>query len=319
MSAYSCCENNPKELFEELCNNFSAENVRSFLKSIWLGQSLSISYEGALSKEIYLYGDQDEVYTAKERVFIETAQNIIVFSSFIKRFHDRDVKCRIVAANMNWSSDPVWDSINFMKIFHKAMHDFNIFVFTAIDSVYLGCDLLGNGEDDCYISLPLNDAMDWDSFSESMMYASEDSFYSFYHNLIGTVTSIKHYYTRIESVTQREHYELDFDCLQGQSILRGRDYAVEEYEAEVSYCKRALSYIRANVVNSLELLYEAESAEKHATNEDETLITQGELYIDDQQASDKQNERMMELLDDPEALIYALKKKRERDGDGSLP
>lgn len=318
MSAYSYWEKDSKELFNELFRDFSVGNVRSFLESIWLGEGLSVFYEGGLSKVVYMHGDQDEVYTARERVFIGKNSNVIVFSGFTKQLRNREVICRIVAVNMNRSFNPIYDGINFMKIFHKAMHKFNIYVLAANENVYLGCDLLGNGGDDCYISFPLKDTMDWDAFSESMMYITQDGFYSFYQELISAIKSIKRFYTEEESESLHEYYEFDHVRPQSRRILYGeRDYAVEEYEAEISDCKQLLSYIRANAMNSLELLYEAETAEKHAIDEENSMVAQDKRFVDKQPES-SQNDSVVALLDNPEALIHALKKRRKCDEDYSL-
>ena len=80
MSAYSYWESNSKDLFDDLQINFSVETMRSFLQSIWLGDSLSVFYAGGLPKAIYMHGNPDEVYTRKEREFIEKVSDVIIFS-----------------------------------------------------------------------------------------------------------------------------------------------------------------------------------------------------------------------------------------------
>lgn len=307
MSAYSYWESSSKGLFDDLQTNFSIETMRSFLQSIWLGESLSVFYFGGLPKAVYMYGNPDEVYTQKERDFIERVADIIIFSGFTKKLRDNSVTCRIVAVDMRWSLNPLYDGILFMKIFYKAFRNFNIFAFVVDEKTYLGCNLLGKQQDDCFISFPLRDAMDWEAFSDSMMYIDDDAFVPFYHDLIDAIKSIKRFYT----VEEDPPWETE-ECMYSEKINYKRimqierDLDVIEFESEVDGCKESLSYIRSNTVNPLELLYEAEMAEKTAEGAEEKLQA-GRVDNTPIQINAADDSDMLDLLDDPEALIKVLK------------
>ena len=307
MSAYSYWESNSKDLFDDLQVNFSVESMRSFLQSIWLGESLSVFYAGGLPKAIYMYGNPEEVYTRKERDFIEKVSDVIIFSGFTKKLRDNSVTFRIVAVDMRWSLNPLYDSIKFMKIFYKAFRNFNIFVFVVDEKTYLGCNLLGKQQDDCFISFPLRDAMDWEAFSDSMMYIDNDAFVPFYHDLIDAIKAIKRFYTEEDGFPWETEESVYSEKINYKRLMQiERDIDVIEFESEVDSCKESLAYIQSNTVNPLEMLYEAEMAEKKAESAEEKL-QEGRMGNTPDQVSAVDNIDMMDLLDDPEALIKALK------------
>ena len=117
MKDFSFWEDDPKDLFDNLLMDFSIDNMSLFLQSIWLGESLSVYYAGELPKAIYLHGETNEVYTGKERDFIEKVNDVIIFTGFTKYLQRKPITCRIVAVDMRWSNDPLYDGIQFMKIF----------------------------------------------------------------------------------------------------------------------------------------------------------------------------------------------------------
>ena len=307
MSAYSYWESNSKDLFDDLQANFSVGTMRSFLQSIWLGDSLSVFYAGGLPKAIYMHGNPDEVYTRKERDFIEKVSDVIIFSGFTKKLRDNAVICRIISVDMRWSLNPLYDGIQFMKIFYKAFRNFNIFVFVADDKTYLGCNLLGKEQDDCFISFPLQDSMDWDAFSDSMMYVDDDAFIPFYHDLIDSIRSIKRFYLDENDTSDEDDEGIYKEKINYKRLLKNtRDLDVIEFESEVDSYKESLAYIHSNAVNPLEVLYAAEMAEKAAENAEENLqATRGDNTPVTISSSDDSS--MLDLLDDPEALIKALK------------
>lgn len=307
MSAYSYWESNSKDLFDDLQVNFSVGSMRSFLQSIWLGESLSVFYSGGLPKAVYMHGNPDEVYTRKERDFIEKVADVIIFSGFTKRLRDNSVTCRIVAVDMRWSLNPLYDGIQFMKIFYKAFRNFNIFVFVVDEKTYLGCNLLGKQQDDCFISFPLRDAMDWEAFSDSMMYIDDDAFVPFYHDLIDAIKSIKRFYTGEDESSWETEERMYGEKINYKRIMQMEsDIDVIEFESEVDSCKESLAYIQSNTVNPLEMLYEAEMAEKTAESAEEKLQT-AKLSNTPSQINATDDSDMLDLLDDPEALIKALK------------
>lgn len=307
MSAYSYWESNSKDLFDDLQINFSVKSMCSFLQSIWLGGSLSVFYAGGLPKAVYMYGNPDEVYTQKERVFIEKISDVIIFSGFTKILRDNAITCRIVAVDMRWSSNPLYDGIQFMKIFYKAFRNFNIFVFVVDGKIYLGCNLLGKKQDDCFISFPLQDAMDWEAFSDNMMYIDDDAFVPFYHDLIDSIKSIKRFYTRENDSPWEDEESAYSEKINYKRLMQsGRDLDVIEFECEVDSCKESLSYIQNNTVNPLEMLYAAEMAEKTAESAEEKIQAAGADSTSSRMNATEGSD-MLDLLDDPEALIKALK------------
>lgn len=310
MDEYSYWDDNSKDLFDDIQNNFSVESVQSFLQSIWLGESLTVFYEGELPKAVYMYGNLDEVYTEKEREFIEKIKNVIVFSGFTKKLRGNNITCRIVTVDMCWSTNPLHDGIQFMKIFYKAFRNFNIFVFVVDEKIYLGCNLLGKMKDDCFISFPLQDAMDWEAFADSMMYIDNTAFVPFYHDLLEAIVSIKWFYTEENDDMWDDDSYSESRINYKRLIQGGKDYDVIEFENEVAACKESLSYIKSNAVNPLELLYEAEMMEKTVQNTVEKFENGNYEKRMDQESEDVIDDSMIELLEDPEALIGMLKNRK---------
>lgn len=307
MSVYSYWESDSKDLFDDLQTNFSVESMRSFLQSIWLGESLSVFYSGGLPKAVYMHGNADEVYTSKEREFIERVSDIIIFSGFTKKLRENNVICRIVAVDMRWSSNPLYDGIQFMKIFYKAFRNFNIFIFVVDEKTYLGCNLLGKQQDDCFISFPLKDAMDWEAFSENMMYIDDEAFVPFYRELISAIRMIKRFYIKEDITLDSEDYIYRGKINYRRLMQMNGDLDVVEFENEVEYCKKSLSYIQSNTVNPLEMLYEAEILEREAEKVEDRIKPVDAESISLQEPESSTDSKMLELLDDPEALIKALK------------
>ena len=208
---------------------------------------------------------------------------------------------------MRWSLNPLYDGIQFMKIFYKAFRNFNIFVFVVDERTYLGCNLLGKQQDDCFISFPLRDAMDWEAFSDSMMYIDGDAFVPFYHDLIDAIKSIKRFYTGEDDSPWEAEESVCSERINYKRLMQiARDVDVIEFESEVDSCKKSLAYIQSNTVNPLEMLYESEIAEKTAESTEENLQA-GRLGNTSRQISAADDSDMLDLLDDPEALIKALK------------
>jgi len=149
--------------------------------------------------------------------------------------------------------------------------------------------------------------MDWEAFSDSMMYIDGDAFVPFYHDLIDAIKSIKRFYTGEDDSPWEAEESVCSERINYKRLMQiARDVDAIEFESEVDSCKKSLAYIQSNTVNPLEMLYEAEIAEKTAESTEENLQA-GRLGNTSRQISAADDSDMLDLLDDPEALIKALK------------
>ena len=139
------------------------------------------------------------------------------------------------------------------------------------------------------------------------MYVDDGAFVPFYHGLIEAIKSIKQFYIEDDNYPWVEEESIYSERVNYKRFMQiEKDVDVIEFESEVDSCKESLSYIMSNTVNPLEMLYEAEMAEKTAESAEEKLQTGSIGYVSPIESSSDDND-MLDLLDDPETLIKVLK------------
>ena len=159
-----------EEKYEAMLSAFSLKTVSAFLSYFFSIEKLSKEYTDSFEKFIYIFGDASEVYTIRERAFIEHVSQFIVCSDSIKKTKsNHPVECRIIAAYFDSAATPIKDEIAFMKICNKAFDGFNVFLLVEEDAAYFGCDtyLSKNGVDNI-ISYPIKSNINWDSLVDGI-------------------------------------------------------------------------------------------------------------------------------------------------------
>lgn len=301
--------------FGNLINSFNAHNSYKFLSSIYLTNTEDVSYIGSLEKLVYTIGDTSEIYTRNERQFIEKIKNVIVFSPFTVTGKRSNISCNIVAVDLSFFSDSIYNSIAFMKICNKALDGFNIYLLVSNDAIYIGQDDLENITTlGCKISYPIMSNIDWDSLQDTFLYVDTKNFQFFYNSLSDAITSIDNCYSDQFSIDDGQYYFdeendkyvfLSYSSFSRKTPPKPFEEAKNDFDDDVLSSKDSLSYIKTNKVNSLELLMDAESLEENSNEQDIPAVHQSS-------ESDKFSVINESMLDDPEALIKFLKKKNKQ-------
>ena len=312
-----------EEAYDNLISNVSLGNIYAFLKACWLIRDDQTLSSTTLERIVYTEGDQQEVYTRRERQIVKSVSNGVYSHSFQLESSSGNIDCRFFAVELASDSNVIYDSIATMKILNKAMDGLNIFMFVTTAGVNFGCSSLTTHDalEDCILAYVINEKTDWEQLADALLYRNDSQrVYEYYFGLINLFDSIK--YCREERDKNNIERKLvnydeiyDNDLLEDASTFNIKDYYPNEYsdqldsqigmeiywfEQEVVSCMSELSEIKKTHVNPLELLFEAENASEQEAPEESSNVT-----IDlDKDLPD------FDLLEDPIALMKKLKKDR---------
>ena len=290
------------ELIDELNNDFSVRHVSAFLEEVGLvaknRRCTVISFE----KYVFLQGDSDEVYNAKERKFIENVGNIFVYSDFYMKTKRGDMPCRFVSVDLSQYTDGIYAAVFFMKIVIKATGGFTAFVIKLSDGVHLGVRLFDNKEEwkNCALSEPdkLPDILD------ELMWGSEsENFLKYYNTFAEAVKPVARYMDYDEMILKKRGVQLGYiDSLfeiehkYRQSVqtelLRYMDFFQDKMEIDFASILEEVIHelkdISSSKVNTIEMLFEADELERVTAEAEEnrnkvdelvTAITNGDVTI----------------------------------------
>lgn len=269
-------------------NDYSVHTVAKYLLPTGLLIDKSKQYIGTFEQFVFFYGNKDEIYTRKEINFISTVADIVVFKDFYKETKKRIVPCKVVVTR-NTLLDPVEFSIGFTKIINKASDGFNICIVFSEEGMIFTCRSYDSTAKDYYISDIIKTRGQLEELCDALMYSPdyEDfiEYYSYVKECIRFKTVLKDFFSR-----NRNTYRIDYD---------DRVAEADEY----------LFKIESSRINTIEMLFEAEEMEKSATEAEqrnESMI----MLSNDRENKEKTDAETKALLDDPEAMIKLLKKKR---------
>lgn len=314
-----------EEAYDNLISNVSLGNIYAFLKACWLiGDSQTFS-STTLEKMVYAEGDQQEVYTRRERQIIKFVSNSLYSHSFQLESSSGNIDCRLIVIVLASDSNVIYDCIATMKILTKAIDGFNIFMFVTTTGVHFGCSSLTAHDtfEDCILAYAINGKTNWDQLADAFLYRNDSQrVYEYYFGLLNLFDSIKYCQaeqnknnTKWELVNYEEVYDnnfledtASFNIDNYYSEYSDQSYSqtsmdVYRFEQEVVSCMSELSEIKKTHINPLEMLFEAEKA----------------LFVSEQEAADEPTTSTVEsdedlhdlaLLDDPIALMKKLKKNR---------
>ena len=304
MDVYSECLDMGGDFVRTLLDDFCVENVHVFLQNLWLNFNEEISYSGPLSYMVYVNGKNDEVYTKEERIFIDAIEKIIVFGDFYRRIRTKSITCRVVAVDLIASGEPIYDSLKFMKIFNKAQGDFNVYVFVSQSAIYLGCNKLGNSDDNCFLSYPLTESLDWGSFQDMMMYIDHDSFIDMYYDMLSAFGMTGQFSIQNDDNDDNEYLTGRINYNKISQKYYDED---DRFQDDLKGVKERLAFIHSNVVNPVELLFQAEEAE---TKAETNGAVEGVERDPENTLTDEEREKLeslKKLLGNPDALLKAMK------------
>lgn len=307
------------EVIDELNNDFCAFQVTDFLAKTGLLQDKQPCITEKLQNFIFLHGNQEEVYTARECKFIEQVGDIYVFPEFYKKTKHGNMPCRFIAVDLSKWQDGIYNAVFFMKVIIKAFLGFSLFVIKSNDGIHLGARMFEKTEwKNCTLSktddlLRILDETVWEN--------DTDNFLDFYYSVIeAIVPALDNYIGYEEKIlrirgAQSSYTDMlyEMEHIYGESIrseLERYKKSFEETEtlefADIlEECVEDLRGIQSTKVNTMEMLFEAEELEKIAKKTEEQRNRDFENSIDGNGESDYT--MFEELKGDPEAIIKKLK------------
>lgn len=309
------------EAYYDLKNNFITDNVCAFFQACWLLPEGRSFIENSLERMIYVEGDQNEIYSSKERSIIRSVTDSVFSCKFELLANAGIVPTRLVAIKIESDNNAVYDSIALMKVFNKAFNGYTVFLIVSDAGIHIGCSLLKKEDaiQDCMLSPPIGKTINWEQLYDLFLSRNNSKrFYEYYSGVVSTIEGIRYCFSTEEQPAYWQSYDYDNDFLEdikgfciddyinrvtdGESLIEGFDF--ECFDDEIRYCCKELSHIKKSRINPLELLFEAEEAlaiaEKQNSEESSSAqaIPEG-ANIDD-----------VEFIDDPIALMKKLKKDR---------
>lgn len=305
--------------FYDLLNVFSEKNASAFSSCLFSVKCNTSNLTESFKKLIYNNGNQEEVYTKKERLIIDSICNFSVCSEFYIYDKHQRILCRLIAFDLTKSASLVYDALAVMKICNKALNGFNIYIIVGSDSIHIGCDMLGGeSKTSCLISYPITNKVNWESLIYIFSDVTEDEgFLKYYYSLLNTILSVFDCYdnadVNLHDTSLYHQFEDDEDNWydpSDESLYHDEQEPFDNYyellsafEYEVEDAKKELDFIKTNRVNSLEMLYEAEKQ-----TEDTKEYNQHYDYFEEK---NNYSEELHSLLSNPDELIKVLKNKNK--------
>lgn len=308
------------ELIDELNNDFSVRHISAFLEETGLMAGNKGCTVESCEKFIFLHGNSDEVYSAKERKFIEDTGNVFVYSDFYKKTKRGNMPCRFVAADLSQNPDGIYAAVFFMKIVIKAIGGFTAFVIKLIDGVHFGIRLFDNKEEwkNCALSEPdkLPDILDeiiWESESEG--------FLKYYNTFAETLRPMARCMDYDEMILRKRGIQFSYiDSLceierrYGESVQAElqrymnffQDKPEKDFAEILEETIDELRDIQSAKVNTIEMLFEADELERATTEAEENRNKGLENLYESSKPVDN-SDLIEEMKNNPEALIKKLK------------
>ena len=307
--------------------DFSVDSVAELLLPSGLLIDKTVQYAGTFEKYVFLKGNKDEVYTRQERDFISATGDIIVFLEFHKTVKRGLIPCRVVAVrNRNFDTLPF--CIAFTKILNKASNGFNICVIVSEDGIVFTCRAYDNhASNTYYISDLIRTEEQKEELYDNLIFSSDYTgfieYYSFIRDAIHYRMNSAGYFPKARNI-QNNFYSYS-DELQDVANAAGLDYSWKKrrhfleseeekkvtFSDQVSEADKYLFKVESSQINTMEMLFEAEEMEKLASEAEkrnkEMLVQKASENEDKPTGIDAETKA---LLDDPEAMIKLLKKKR---------
>lgn len=316
------------EPVELVLESFSDRNITEVLESAGLVTEKTPAFSGDMERLVFVYGDDNEVYSAAERRFTERVNSVIMYSEFNKTMKQGPMVCRVIAAKIEEEGhDAVTACVAFEKIVNKALDGFNIFFFVTDDSVFFGCRVFDkNGKYDCALTDPINEQGRFEDKLEEFAYIIDGDSFLEYYKQIRAIISNQDDRPNYEDLMLRKRgvrqsYLDDLDAI-GESLGVNFSKEKERYNSafdeipEESFVELldsvcdSLSFIKSNRVNTYEMLFEADEMMRQAEKTEAENDKMVENNIQESNTDETTDMEAKALLDDPEEMIKLLKKRR---------
>ncbi len=317
----------PVELVPEV---FSENTITRVLQSAGLAFEKSPKYAGNMERLVFVYGDDNEVYSSVEIQYTEKIDTVFLYSDFNKSMRQGTMACRVIATKIDGvGHDVVTSCVAFEKIVNKALDGFNIFFFVTDNSVFFGCRVFDkNGKYDCSLSNPIKEKYEFEQVIDEFAFASaSDKFMDYYGHIQGIITSDQDDRPSYEDILIRKRgiRQSYLDDLNAISDALGVDFSREKerycnmfsdtkeesFVALLDSVCESMAFIKSNRVNTYEILFEADEMMRQvecveAENERMAVAIAQEQNDTD----DVYDNEARALLEAPEEMIKLLKKRR---------
>lgn len=284
-------------------------------------------YLGDMKKYVFLFGNSQELYSDNELNFIDSVSDIIVSDTFYKEARKENIPCRSIVANLSSCEYQISAAVAFMKIMSKACDGFNIFFILISNALLVGCTVLGSKEKRNYtLADPIQSADDYLELEQNLIFAPEDGdFFKYYRYMyelflplepvretsyqrLDHIGSIYSYLETLEYIHKVLHININGEV---RRVEESRSAKIEKRFGDLLDDIDSLLFeIKSSRVNTFEMLFDAEEAERQAI---ENERANEEIYEKNRSHYDTQieiSDRTRDLLSDPEELIKLLKEKK---------
>lgn len=317
----------PVGLISEL---FSEKVITEVLITAGLVSERSPKYSGNMEKLVFVFGDENEVYSLSEIQFTEGIDQVFMYSDFNHSMRNGKMLCRVIATKIHEEGhDAITSCVAFEKIVNKALDGFNIFLFVTNDSVFFGCRIFDkNGKYDCALSNPILEETRFEEILDEFAYtAGIESFLDYYDQVRRIIKagqdespSYEDFLIRQQGIHQSYLSDLDeigrslgvdFSKEKARYIEAYNSKAEESFIALLDGVCESLSFIKSNCVNTYEMLFEADEMmrQDEATEvENERLVFEAAKEHRNQDVTS--DEEVTSLLKNPEEMVKLLKKRR---------
>ena len=276
------------EPVELIFETFSEKTISRVLETAGFISGETAQYVGNMERLVFVYGDDNEVYSSAEIQFTERIDSVIMYSDFQKAMNHGTMACRVIAARLEGTEqEAVTACVAFEKIVNKALDGFNIFLFVTDDSVYFGCRIFGKkGKYDCALSNPVKEEYDFEQVLDEFAYSSDtNEFIEYYTQIRAVITSNQNEKpTYDDIIMQRSGLSQSYiDGLNDVGDALGVDFSGEKeryinmfietpkesFVALLDGVCDSLSFIASKRVNTYEMLFDADEMMRLAEQTEE--------------------------------------------------
>lgn len=316
----------PVELVSEA---FSERTITPVLEAAGLVSEKSPKYAGNMERLVFVYGDDNEVYSTAEIQFTEKIGSVLMYSDFNKDMWQGTMVCRVIATKIEGTGhDAVTSCITFEKIVNKALDGFNIFFFVTDDSVFFGCRVFDKNEKhDCALSNPIKEEYQFEQVLDEIAYTVDaEKFMDYYGQVRSIISSGQEESPSYEELLMRrrgilQSYLDNLDAIGnalGLSFSKEKerycsmfsDVPEENFNSLLDSVCESLAFIKSNRVNTYEMLFEANEMMRQAEQAEEENERMAMAAAQENNGTeDVPDNETRSLLDNPEEMIKLLKRR----------
>ena len=318
-----------KDPIELVSEEFSKKAISDVLISAGLIAERIPKYSGNMERLVFVYGDDAEVYSSIEIIYIERIESVFMYPDFSKKLKRGNMMCRVIAARIeDKGNKAIASCVAFEKIINKALDGFNVFLFVTEDSVFFGCRVFDkNDKIDCVLSKPIKEESQFEQIIDELSFVSDnDEFLKYYDYILNVIIYYQDNMPSYEELLiKRKGIKQSYlDGLDEIGNKLGVDFAGEKEHYINGFMEKTeerfsevldnvyenLSFIKTNRINTYEMLFEADEMMRQAEQveaENERMELRTNV---DKSLYEKPDKEALELLENPEEMIKLFKKRR---------